>query len=109
MLSPIDLGGPVRLVLTRGQVGDTPAAAALLPGLRAGATLIADCASSPSLYRQRNRVERFLNRIEHFRGRATWYDKTDANHFAGHARAAIRIWLKSYQVADETVCVFISR
>ena len=34
------------------------------------------------LYRQRNPVERFFNRIEHFRGIATRYDKCPENYLA---------------------------
>lgn len=120
-------GLPVRLILTPGQAGDAPVAQALLADLRAGATLIADraydtdairalateraawanipprvirkgsFAFSPRVYRQRNRVERFFNRIKQFRGIATRYDKTDANYLAGVTLAAIRVWLKSYE------------
>ena len=34
------------------------------------------------LYRQRNLVERFFNRIKHFRGIATRYDKCPENYLA---------------------------
>jgi transposase len=35
-----------------------------------------------SVYRQRNLVERFFNRIKHFRGIATRYDKCPENYLA---------------------------
>ena len=121
------LGRPVHQVLTPGQAGDAQAAADLLSDLRAGATLIAEracdtdairtqakaCGAQANIppriirkdsfafslwvYRQRNRVERFFNRIKHFRGIATRYDKTDANYLAGLTLAAIPTWLKSYE------------
>ena len=37
---------------------------------------------SPSLYRARNRVERFFNKIKHCRRVATRYDKLAANYLA---------------------------
>ncbi len=36
-------------------------------------------AFSPWVHRQRNLVERFINRIKHYRGIATRYDKNPAN------------------------------
>ncbi len=50
---------------------------------------------SPSLYRQRNAVERFLNKIKHFRAIATRYDKRDDNFLASVQLASIRIWLRT--------------
>lgn len=94
-------GRPVRLELTPGQAGDAPVAATLLANLAPGATLIADraydtnairnlaaergawanippriirkgsFAFSTWVYRQRNLVERFFNRVKQFRGLAT--------------------------------------
>ncbi len=117
----------MRLILTHGQAGDAPVAPDLLTDLRAGATLIADraydtdairalatergawanipprvtrkgsFAFSRWVYRQRNQVERFFNRIKNFRGIATRHDRTDANYLAGLTLAAIRVWLKSYE------------
>jgi transposase len=37
-------------------------------------------AFSPWLYRQRNLVDRFFNRIKQFRGIATRYDRCPENH-----------------------------
>ena len=116
-------GRPVKLLLTPGQAGDAPAAASLLEDLAPGATLIADraydtnairelasergawanipprsirkgsFAFSSWVYRQRNLVERFFNRIKQFRGLATRYDRKPENFLAALQLAAIRIWL----------------
>ena len=45
------------------------------------------------LYKQRNVVERFFNRLKHFRAIATRYDKRDDNFEASITLAAIRIRL----------------
>jgi transposase len=116
-------GRPVRLELTPGQAGDAPVAAMLLEDLAPGATLIADraydtnairglaaergvwanipprsirkgsFAFSTWVYRQRNLVERFFNRIKQFRGLATRYDRRPENYLAALKLAAVRIWL----------------
>ena len=118
-------GRPVRLVLTAGQAGDAPACEQLLPLVTRGAILIADRAYDTNairatvaergawanipprvirkgsfpfsswVYRQRNLVERFFNRIKHFRGLATRYDRSPDNFLAALKLAAIRIWLAS--------------
>lgn len=51
-------------------------------------------AFSPFLYRCRNLVERFCNKIKHFRAVATCYDKCDDNYLASVQLASIRIWLR---------------
>jgi transposase len=116
-------GRPVRLELTPGQAGDAPVAATLLENLTPGTTLIADraydtnairelatergawanipprsirkgsFAFSSWVYRQRNLVERFFNRIKQFRGLATRYDRHPGNYLAALKLAAVRIWL----------------
>lgn len=116
-------GRPVRLELSAGQAGDAPAAETLLEELSSGATLIADRAYDTDairgfaaergawanipprsirkqafsfsgwVYRQRNLVERFFNRIKNFRGLATRYDRRPDNFLAALKLAAIRIWL----------------
>lgn len=118
-------GRPVKLMLTPGQAGDAPAAATLLEDLVSGTTLIADraydtnairafaadrgawanipprsirkgsFAFSSWVYRQRNLIERFFNRIKQFRGLATRYDRRPDNFLAALKLAAIRIWLAS--------------
>ena len=116
-------GRPVRLGLTPGQAGDAPAAGPFLSGLAPGATLVADRAYDTDairrfaatrgawanipprvirkdsfsfsgwVYRQRNLIERFFNRIKQFRGLATRYDRRADNFLAALKLAAIRIWL----------------
>ena len=108
---------------TGGQAGDAPAADQMLPLVAPGATLIADrvydtdairaalaergawanipprvirkdgFAFSAWVYKQRNLLERFFNRIKHFRGLATRYDRSPDNFFAALKLAAIRIGL----------------
>jgi transposase len=116
-------GRTVKIALTAGQAGDAPAAEQMLPLVAPGATLIADraydtnairdaCAEkkawanipprtirkdafafSPWVYKQRNLVERFFNRIKQFRGLATRYDRSPDNLLAAIKIAAIRIWI----------------
>lgn len=116
-------GRPIRLALTPGQAGDAPAALGLIDGLTPGSILIADraydtnairdCATASGawanipprvirkgtfafsrfLYRERQLVERFFNRIKHFRGIATRYDRRPDNFLAAITLAAIRIWI----------------
>ena len=50
-------------------------------------------AFSSWVYRQRNLVERFFNRIKHFRGIATRYDKDPNNYLAAVKLVAMRLWL----------------
>lgn len=47
------------------------------------------------VYRQRNLVERFFNRIKQFRGIATRYDKDPNNFLAAVKLVATRIWCAS--------------
>ena len=49
-------------------------------------------AFSPFFYRYRNLVERFFNKIKHFRAVATRFEKHDANHLARVKLAAAKIW-----------------
>jgi transposase len=116
-------GRPVRIALTAGQAGDAPAAEQMLPLVAPGATLIADraydtnairdaCAArkawanippriihkddfafSAWVYRRRNLVERFFNRIKQFRGLATRYDRSPDNFLTALKLVALRIWL----------------
>ncbi len=50
---------------------------------------------SPYLYRARNQVERFFNRIKQCRRVATRYDKLAANYLAFVQLASIRLWLRA--------------
>jgi transposase len=49
------------------------------------------------VYRQRNAVERFFNKLKHFRAIATRYDKRDDNFLASVQLASMRIWLRTYE------------
>ena len=51
-------------------------------------------AFSPFLYRHRNLVERFFNKLKHFRAIATRYEKHASNYLALVKLASIRIWLR---------------
>ncbi len=117
-------GLPILLKLTPGQAHDGRSVADMLDGLSQGQILLADrgydsdalrarLASqgawgnikpmpgrvnvpcfSPYLYRFRNLVERFFNKLKHFRAVATRYEKHDANYLALVKLAAIRIWVR---------------
>jgi transposase len=50
-----------------------------------------------ALYRERNHVERFFNKLKHFRRIATCYDKLGANFLAFIQLAAVRISLRSIE------------
>lgn len=50
---------------------------------------------SSYLYRVRNLVERFFNRIKHCRRVATRYDKLAANYLAFFQLASICLWLRA--------------
>jgi len=57
-------------------------------------------AFSPLLYRCRNLVERFFNKLKHFRAIATRYDKRDDNFLASVQLGPIRIWLRRNESAS---------
>lgn len=122
-------GRPVDLVLTAGQAHDAKPALAMLDRLRPNAILLADRAYdsdairtlaaernawanippksnrkaklsfSPWVYKQRNLVERFFNKLKQFRAIATRYDRNPENFLAAIKLASIRIWLRSYESA----------
>ena len=52
---------------------------------------------NPYLYRNRNLVERFFNRIKHCRRIATRYEKRAVSVLTFVKLAAIRIWLRVYE------------
>ncbi len=117
-------GLPIRLGLTPGQDYDGEAVMDLLNALPETAMVLADKAYdanairemindqgawanipprsnrkdpicfSPYLYKARNLVERFFNKIKHFRRIATRYDKLAANYMAMIKLASIRVWLR---------------
>jgi transposase len=51
----------------------------------------------PALYRQRNLVERFFNKLKHFRRIATRFDKLARNFLAAVLLASTRLWLRTYE------------
>jgi len=57
-------------------------------------------AYSPYLYRARNQVERFFNRIKQCRRVATRYDRLAANYLAFVQLASIRLWLRLNESAS---------
>jgi hypothetical protein len=66
--------------------------------LQASARRTASGCFSPYLYRARNLIERFFNKIKQCRRVATRYDKLAVNYLAFIKLASIRIWLR----ADES-------
>ena len=117
-------GLPVLLKLTEGQAHDGPCAAGMLGMIGEGQILLADRAYdsdalrqdvarrggganikpktsrvnisvfSPFLYRFRNLVERFFNKLKHFRAIATRFEKHDANYLTLVKLAAARSWMR---------------
>ena len=117
-------GLPIALKLTEGQAHDGRSAADMLGGLAEGQVLLADRAYdsdalrkdlaergawanikplarrtkppafSRFLYRYRNLVERFFNKLKHSRAVATRFEKHDANYLALVKLAAARIWMR---------------
>jgi transposase len=55
---------------------------------------------SAYLYRARNLVERFFNKIKQCRRIATRYDRLAASYLAFIKLASIRIWLRVYESAS---------
>ena len=116
-------GLPLRLALTGGQEHDSVIATGLLDDLRHKDMLLADKAYdstairshayeygawanipprrnrknpicfSPYLYKKRNQVERFFNRIKQCRRIATRYEKLAENFLAFIKLASIRLWI----------------
>ena len=54
-------------------------------------------AFSPWLYKQRNLIERFFNKLKYYRRIATRYDKLGATFLAMAKLACIRIRLRHYE------------
>ena len=122
-------GLPVHLGLTPGEAHDNRLCPVLLNGLRPRTMLLADrgydadwiralvgqqgawanippkrnrkdvICFSPYLYRARNLIERFFNKIKQCRRIATRYDRLAANYLAFIKLASIRIWLRVYESA----------
>lgn len=122
-------GLPIALKITAGQAHDGRSAADMLEAVGEAQILLADRAydsdalreklrkrgawanikplrnriNIPSfssyLYRERNLVERFFNKLKHFRAIATRFEKHAANYLALVKLAAVRIWLRVYESA----------
>jgi transposase len=120
-------GLPVRLGLSPGEAHDNRLCPVLLAGLRPRTMVLADrgydadwirefinqqgawanippkvnrkdpICFSPHLYRARNLVERFFNKIKQCRRIATRYDRLAANYLAFIKLASIRLWLRTYE------------
>ena len=120
-------GLPVRIALTAGQASDKAAAPALLEQLPVATIVVADRGYDwqhlidlvgrrggqahiptqrdrkvqrtvdPTIYRQRNLVERFFCKLKHFRRVATRYDKLARNFLAAVALASARLWMRAYE------------
>jgi transposase len=118
-------GLPVRLGLTGGQAHDNRLCPVLLRQLPRRARLLADrgydadwafvtergawanippkrnrknpICFSPYLYRDRNLIERFFNKINQCRRVATRNDKLAVNYLAFVKLACIRLWLRVYE------------
>ena len=118
---------PVRIVLSQGQSSDKTIAPILIERLKPGRDLVADrgydaraiielvesnggrahiptCRDRKvqrsvdhALYRQRNLIERFFNKLKHFRRVATRFDKLARNYLAALHLAATRLWARSYE------------
>ena len=117
-------GLPIGLKLTEGQAHDGRSAADMLTDIRDDQVLLADRAYdsdalrqslaeqgawanikplqnrknvppfSAFLYRYRNLVERFFNKLKHFRAVATRYEKHAANYLALVKLASVKIWMR---------------
>jgi transposase len=117
-------GLPILLKITEGQAHDGCSAKDMLGTLRRGDVLLGDrgydsdalridLASrgaranvrlmpgrvnlppfNKQLYKKRNLVERFFNKLKHFRAVATRYDKRDDNYLASIKLASTRIWMR---------------
>lgn len=51
----------------------------------------------PAFYRQRNLVERFFNKLKHFRKIDTHYEKSARNYLAAVLIASVRLWARHYE------------
>jgi transposase len=117
-------GNPFTLKLTEGQAHDGRSADDMLGSVGTGQTLLADRAYdsdalrqslaargakanvkpmpnrvnipkfNKQLYKKRNLVERFFNKLKHLRAVATRFEKHDANYLALVKLASARIWMR---------------
>ncbi|MGQ0533919.1 MAG: IS5/IS1182 family transposase, partial [Caulobacteraceae bacterium] len=52
---------------------------------------------SRRIYRQRNLVERYFNKLKHFRRVATRFEKLARNLLAAVLLASARLWTRAYE------------
>jgi transposase len=52
---------------------------------------------APDLYRKRNLVERFFNKLKHFRKIATRYETSARNDLSAVLIACSRLWVRHYE------------
>jgi len=121
-------GLPVRLLLTPGQASDKTTFPQLIQGLGLARDVVADRGFfaravidrieaggaaahipsqtnvrvrrlvDPDIYRRRNLVERFFNKLKHFRRIATRFDKLARTFYlAAVLLAATRLWTRAYE------------
>ena len=83
--------------MTRTGLGRSSTSKAHGPTFRRNVIARSRFASALNLYRARNLVERFFNKIKQCRRIATRYDKLAANYLAFIKLASIRIWLRAYE------------
>ena len=116
-------GNPLRLILTPGNVSDGAQAISLLDGIKAGNVLgdkgydsdaivsyiemtgagvvippkanrTIKCLCDFALYCERNLVERFFNKLKHYRAVATRYAKRKRNYMAFVTLVSVMLWIK---------------
>ena len=117
-------GNPITLKLIESQAHDGRSADEMLDSVGKGQTLLADRGYdsdalrntlaergakanikpmpnrvnipkfNKQLYRKRNLVERFFNKLIHFRAIATRFEKHDDNYMALVKLASVRIWMR---------------
>ena len=118
-------GRPIAVELTAGQAHDSKMALPMLSVMREGTIILGDKAYDTNalraeaeekgawanipaksnrkesfsfsgwVYRQRNLVERFFNKLKQYRGISTRYEKNPANFLAAVKIIATRIWIKT--------------
>ena len=122
-----EAGLPIRLSISPGQASDKAAAPELIDSLTRSSHVVADRgydamalverirargaeAHIPTqrdrkaqrsvdraIYRQRNLVERYFNKLKHFRRIATRFEKLAVTYLAAVALASARLWARAYE------------
>lgn len=118
---------PIRLALSPGQASDKATGGALIASLKRVRHIVADRgydaralveqieaigteahiptqsdrkvqrSVAPHIYRKRNLVERYFNKLKHFRRCVTRFDKLARNFLAAIALASTRLWTRTYE------------